>query len=75
MKRFFLLALLAFTISTTLASPVAASTRVHGYVTKRGTYVHSYIRSDRNTSKLDNWSTKGNFNPYTGKKGYKKIQR
>jgi hypothetical protein len=48
-----------------------ASTHVRGYTTKRGTYVQSYYRSNSNSVKYDNYSSKGNYNPYTGKKGYK----
>ena len=50
---------------------VEASTRVSGYTTKRGTYVQPYYRSSSNSVKYDNYSSKGNYNPYTGKKGYK----
>lgn len=47
-----------------------AATRVRGYTTKRGTYVQPYYKSTPNYTKFDNYSTKGNYNPYTGKKGY-----
>lgn len=36
-----------------------------------GTYVNGHARSAPNDTKLDNWSTKGNVNPYTGKAGTK----
>jgi len=29
-----------------------------------------YYRTSPNSFKFDNWSTKGNYNPLTGKKGY-----
>lgn len=49
----------------------ARTTRVRGYVKKStGTYVAPHYRSSPNRSRYDNWSTKGNYNPYTGKKGY-----
>jgi hypothetical protein len=48
-----------------------ADTSVKGYYKKDGTYVQPHKRSDPNSSKNDNWSTKGNQNPYTGKKGTK----
>ncbi|MBA3733375.1 hypothetical protein H0W91_03295 [Patescibacteria group bacterium] len=54
------------------ASSVEASTRIGGYTTKKGTYVQPYQRSSPNSSKYDNYSSKGNSNPYTGKKGYVK---
>lgn len=52
-------------------SSVQAATRVRGYYRSNGTYVNSYYRSNRNSYKIDNYSTRGNYNPYTGKKGYK----
>lgn len=48
-----------------------AATRVSGYTTKRGTYVQPHYRSDSDGLKYNNYSSKGNYNPYTGKKGYK----
>lgn len=48
----------------------AAQVRVKGYTRKDGTYVAPHYRSTPNSSKYDNYSTKGNYNPYTGKKGY-----
>lgn len=50
-----------------------ADTHVKGYYRKNGTYVQPHYRSDRNWTKADNWSTKGNINPRTGKKWYKKA--
>lgn len=48
---------------------VAAQVHVRGYYKKNGTYVAPHYRSSPNSSRLDNWSTKGNANPYTGKPG------
>lgn len=45
------------------------SVYVHGYYRKNGTYVHGYHRTKANHTKLDNYSTKGNVNPWTGKPG------
>ncbi len=44
---------------------------VHGYTNKNGTYVASHMRSHPDGDFYNNWSTKGNFNPYTGKAGTK----
>ena len=44
---------------------------VSGYYKKDGTYVSGYNRSSANSTKIDNYSTRGNVNPYTGSKGYK----
>lgn len=49
----------------------AYTIRVKGYYKpSTGTYVMPYYRTSPNINKWDNWSTKGNYNPYTGKKGY-----
>lgn len=51
---------------------VNAISRIRGYYKpSRGTYVMPHYRSSPNRSKFDNWSTKGNINPFTGKRGYK----
>lgn len=44
---------------------------VRGYVKKDGTYVAPHVRTSPNSTKLDNYSTKGNYNPYSGKTGTK----
>lgn len=56
-----------------LLLPTAASAQVHvrGYVNKNGTYVAPHYRSNPNSTTLDNYSTKGNINPYTGQPGTK----
>lgn len=47
---------------------------VRGYTTKNGTHVAGYDRTKANGTKADNWSTKGNVNPETGKPGTKPPQ-
>ena len=42
---------------------------VRGHTRKDGTYVKPHMRTAPNSSKQDNYSTKGNVNPYTGKEG------
>lgn len=44
-----------------------------GYSRSDGTYVKGHYSSQPNHTKRDNWSTKGNTNPYTGKAGYKRY--
>lgn len=44
---------------------------VRGYTTKRGTYAAPHYQTNPNHTKSDNWSTKGNVNPHTGKAGTK----
>ena len=52
-----------------LASNVYASVYVNGYTRNDGTYVQGHYRSFPNHTRMDNYSTKGNYNPYTGKAG------
>jgi hypothetical protein len=42
---------------------------VKGYHRKDGTYVAPHYRSAPDENFSNNWSTKGNVNPYTGKPG------
>jgi hypothetical protein len=42
-----------------------------GYVTKSGTYVQPHYQTAPNRTKVDNWSSKPNVNPFTGKAGTK----
>lgn len=44
---------------------------VHAYVRHDGTYVQSYHATNPNGTKNDNYSTRGNTNPYTGEAGTK----
>jgi hypothetical protein len=50
-------------------APRAAPVRVSGHVTKAGTYIAPSYRTAPNRTKTDNWSSKPNVNPYTGKQG------
>lgn len=47
------------------------STYVHGYTRSNGTYVAPHYRSAPDGNFYNNWSTKGNVNPYTGEEGTK----
>lgn len=40
-----------------------------GYTTQNGTYVQPHYQSAPNSTQYDNWSTRGNVNPYTGQVG------
>jgi len=72
MKKLFTFILAtAFILSGSLAAD--AATKVNGYTRKDGTRVNSYYRSDSDSRKSNNYSSKGNVNPYTGKKGSKKY--
>jgi hypothetical protein len=59
------------TPTTTTGSTNPKTVHVHGYVKKDGTYVAPHDRTAPNKRKNDNWSTRGNVNPETGKPGTK----
>lgn len=60
---------IAMLLCLVLGTEAHAQVRVKGYFKKNGTYVAPHYRSAPNRSKYDNYSTKGNYNPYTGKTG------
>lgn len=45
------------------------TTSVTGYSRSNGTYVPSHVRTMPNNTNWDNYSTKGNSNPFTGSTG------
>ncbi len=51
------------------AQPALADVYVNGYHRKDGTYVQPHYRSDPDGNRFNNFSTRGNVNPYTGKAG------
>ena len=63
--------MLALVASAMIAPSASAQVHVNGYINKNGTYVAPYYRSSPNSTTLDNYSTRGNVNPYTGKVGTK----
>ena len=65
-----LLMLIAATLAATTAL-AAGSHSKNSYVKKDGTYVAPSNATNPNKSKADNYSSKGNANPYTGKEGTK----
>jgi hypothetical protein len=62
---------IAAAILAIFATTSSEAGRVRGYVKKDGTYVAPHQRSNPNSTKTDNYGTKGNTNPYTGKEGTK----
>jgi hypothetical protein len=48
-----------------------SDTYVKGYTKSNGTQVQGHYRSSPNSTRNDNYSTKGNVNPYTGVAGTK----
>src|SRR6185369_4788225 len=52
-------------------SSSSGAVHVNGYFKSNGTYVQPHYRSAPDGNFNNNWSTKGNVNPYTGKQGTK----
>jgi hypothetical protein len=71
MKKIIVLSVLSlFLLGFSMSSVEAKTIKVKGYY-KPSTmkYVAPSYRTSPNKTKLDNYSTKGNYNPYSGKKG------
>jgi hypothetical protein len=49
----------------------SSSHYARGYFRQNGTYVQGYHATNPNGTKLDNYSTRGNFNPWTSQPGTK----
>jgi hypothetical protein len=56
-------------VAFAMAAPAMAQVYVNPYVKRDGTYVQGHYRSSPNSSVYDNYSTRGNTNPYTGQIG------
>ncbi len=56
-------------VMTIAPSFAQSSHAVRGYTRRDGTYVAPHRATNPNSTRSDNWSTKGNVNPYTGKAG------
>lgn len=59
-----------FTLSVSRVD--ARTSRVRGYYKRStGSYVMPHYKTTPNSYKWDNYSSRGNYNPYTAKRGYK----
>lgn len=66
MKHIFLAVLI---IMVSASFSFAKDVFVKGYTRSDGTYVQPHHRSSPDSSRLNNYSTEGNVNPYTGQHG------
>ena len=69
MKKALLLVIVSC-LAITFMCEKALADRVNGYDRSNGTYVEPYYRSHPNHTVTDNYSFKGNVNPYTGQEGH-----
>jgi hypothetical protein len=51
----------------------AGDVYVNGYFKSNGTYVQPYYRTAPDSNPYNNFSTKGNVNPYTGEAGTRNV--
>jgi antitoxin component YwqK of YwqJK toxin-antitoxin module len=59
-----------FTYWALLGQVNPKSNYIKDYYRKDGTHVQGHYRTEKNNTNTDNYSTKGNVNPYTGKPGW-----
>jgi hypothetical protein len=57
------------------AQGALADESVRGYTRQDGTYVEPHHRTAPNNTRDDNYSTRGNTNPYTGQAGTERVER
>src|SRR5450631_3825258 len=50
-------------------SAFTADVYVNPYVTQNGTYIEGHYRTTPDSTPMNNYSTQGNVNPYTGQAG------
>ena len=73
MKHILILAVLALSSLAPASNPPGHSVR--SYVRRNGTYVAPSHATNPNRTQRDNYSARGNTNPYTGKTGTKTPKR
>lgn len=72
MKKSLIVVACVFGLAAAMPAAAKPSHRVSSHVTKKGTYVAPHRATNPDRSRMNNYSTKGNSNPYTGKAGTKR---
>jgi hypothetical protein len=76
MKKLIAGVALVFFLFISAGSAEARTVNVRGYYKpSSGTYVQPSHRTSPNNTRMDNYSTRGNYNPYTGKAGTRNLYR
>ncbi len=70
MRRYAILIILVLLSSIGLCQTNSRHVHVKGHYRSDGTYVQPHYRTAPNSTNRDNFSTRPNINPYTGKPGY-----
>ena len=68
-KKTYMKAIITAIIAAIGISTVSADVYVNSYTKKNGSFVQGHYRSNPDGNFYNNWSTKGNVNPYTGSIG------
>jgi len=73
MKKLFIAsALLLFLFLFAGTKNAEAYVRVRSYFRRStGTFIMSHYRTNVDHYRFNNWSSRGNYNPFTGRRGYK----
>ena len=58
-------------VLTLVSTPALTQSQTHvrGHLRSDGTYVPPHYRTTQNSTRNDNWTTRPNVNPYTGRVG------
>lgn len=75
MRRAISAIVLSVVLFLSLATATFAAVRVRGYYRSSGTYVQPYYRTSPDSYRSNNYSSRGNYNPYTGRYGTKSYWR
>ena len=59
----------AAVLLTLSTASIAADTYTQGYTKRDGTYVQPHYSTAPNDTRTDNYGSRGNTNPYTGREG------
>jgi hypothetical protein len=70
MKKISFLIVIFFSLFFLVSTLFAGDVWVDPYYRSDGTYVRGHHRSTPDSNPWNNYSTRGNVNPYTGKPGY-----
>ncbi len=69
MKKILAIIILTLFLLSGVVEFVDANVRVRGHFRRDGSWVAPHFRSSPNRNRWDNWSTRDNFNPFTGREG------
>jgi hypothetical protein len=69
MKALVSLTALSMMLITSIVPAFSEDVWVNGYTRSNGTYVQGHYRSHPDGNAFNNYSTRGNYNPYNGQRG------